>query len=62
MWEFYLAASEMSFREQNLMVMQIQLAKRQGIVPMTRTYIGRDEQRLRSAERKSHPPLRLAGE
>ena len=39
MWEFYLAASEMSFRKQNLMNFQIQLTKRQGIVPMTRDYI-----------------------
>ena len=39
MWEFYLAASEMSFREQNMMVFQIQLTKRQGVVPMTRDYI-----------------------
>ncbi len=40
MWEFYLAASEMAFREHEaMMVMQIQLAKRQGIVPMTRDYI-----------------------
>lgn len=62
MWEFYLAASEMSFREQNMMVFQIQLTKRQGVVPMTRDYIMREEQRLRSAEGRSHPPLRLAGE
>jgi cyclopropane-fatty-acyl-phospholipid synthase len=62
MWEFYLAASEMSFREQNLMVMQIQLTKRQDVVPMTRDYIGRDERRLRDAEGERHPPLRLAGE
>ncbi len=41
MWEFYLAASEMSFREQNMMVMQIQLTKRQGVVPITRDYITR---------------------
>src|SRR5262249_33111564 len=39
MWEFYLACSEMSFRKQNLMNMQIQLARRQGVVPMTRNYI-----------------------
>ena len=39
MWEFYLASSEMSFREQNMMVFQIQLTKRQGVVPMTRDYI-----------------------
>ena len=62
MWEFYLAASEMSFREQNLMVFQIQLTKRQGVVPMTRDYIMREEQRLRTAEAKRWPPLRLAGE
>ena len=62
MWEFYLASSEMSFREQNLMVMQIQLTKRQGIVPMTRDYIGREERRLRGVEGERRPPLRLAGE
>ena len=62
MWEFYLASSEMSFREQNLMVFQIQLTKRQGVVPMTRDYIGREERRLRGAEGERHPPLRLAGE
>jgi cyclopropane-fatty-acyl-phospholipid synthase len=62
MWEFYLAASEMSFREQGLMVFQIQLTKRQGLVPMTRDYITREERRLRGAEGERHPPLRLAGE
>ena len=30
MWEFYLAASEMAFREQDMMVFQIQLTKRAG--------------------------------
>ncbi|HZP78091.1 MAG TPA: cyclopropane-fatty-acyl-phospholipid synthase family protein [Pseudolabrys sp.] len=62
MWEFYLASSEMSFREQNMMVMQIQLAKRQGVVPMTRDYIAREESRLRAAEGDRRPQLRLAGE
>jgi cyclopropane-fatty-acyl-phospholipid synthase len=62
MWEFYLAASEMTFREQNMMVFQIQLTKRQGIVPITRDYIAREEARLRAAEGGSRPPLRLAGE
>ena len=62
MWEFYLAASEMSFREQNMMVMQIQLAKRQGVVPITRDYISREERRLAAAEGNRRPPLRLAGE
>jgi len=62
MWEFYLAASEMAFREQALMVFQIQLTKRQGIVPMTRDYIARETERLRALERGRRPALRLAGE
>lgn len=39
MWEFYLAGSEMSFREGELMVFQIQLAKQHDAVPLTRDYI-----------------------
>ena len=62
MWEFYLAASEMAFREQALMAMQIQLAKRQDVVPRTRDYVGREEARLRALESGQRPPLRLAGE
>ena len=62
MWEFYLAASEMSFREQNMMVFQLQLTRRQGVVPITRDYLAREEARLRGAEGGSRPPLRLAGE
>jgi cyclopropane-fatty-acyl-phospholipid synthase len=62
MWEFYLAASEMAFREQNMMVFQIQLTKRQDVVPLTRDYIAREEQRLRALEGRSHTPLRIAGE
>jgi cyclopropane-fatty-acyl-phospholipid synthase len=62
MWEFYLAAAEMSFREQNLMVLQIQLTKRQDVVPTTRDYIMHEEERLRAAEAKQRPQLRLAAE
>lgn len=62
MWEFYLASSEMAFREQNLMVFQIQLTKRQNVVPMTRDYIMREEQRLRAIEDGRRTPMRLAGE
>jgi len=62
MWEFYLAASEMAFRQQAMMVFQLQLTKRQGVVPMTRDYIAREEARLRALESGGRPPLRLAGE
>jgi cyclopropane-fatty-acyl-phospholipid synthase len=62
MWEFYLAASEMSFRKQNMMNFQIQLSKRQGVVPTTRDYIVHGEAELRAREQKSKPRLKLAGE
>jgi len=62
MWEFYLAGSEMSFRKQNLMNFQIQLTKRQGIVPMMRDYIASEEARLRGVEQGKQPQLQLAGE
>jgi cyclopropane-fatty-acyl-phospholipid synthase len=62
MWEFYLAASEMAFREQQMMVMQIQITRRQDIVPLTRDYIAREEARLRALENGQRLPWRLAGE
>lgn len=62
MWEFYLACSEMSFRKQNMMNFQIQLTKRQGVVPITRDYIGDAEARLRGVERRQRPRLQIAGE
>jgi len=62
MWEFYLACSEMSFRKQNMMNFQIQLTKRQGVVPITRDYIGDEEARLRGVERSQRPRLQIAGE
>ena len=62
MWEFYLASSEMAFRESDMVVFQIQMAKRKGVVPQTRDYIAREETRLRTAEAGYTQPLRLAGE
>jgi cyclopropane-fatty-acyl-phospholipid synthase len=43
MWEFYLASSEISFRLQDLVVFQIQMAHKVDVVPITRDYIGKDE-------------------
>jgi cyclopropane-fatty-acyl-phospholipid synthase len=62
MWEFYLACSEMAFRESDMVVFQIQLAKRKGVTPATRDYVAREEARLRARECGSAAPLRLAGE
>jgi cyclopropane-fatty-acyl-phospholipid synthase len=39
MWEFYLAGSEVAFRHQGHMNFQIQLAKRQDAIPLTRDYM-----------------------
>lgn len=62
MWEFYLAASEMSFRKQGMMVFHIQISKRQGVVPITRDYIAAEERRLRGLENSRGPRLQIAGE
>jgi cyclopropane-fatty-acyl-phospholipid synthase len=62
MWEFYLACSEMAFRMGEMVVFQIQMTKRKGLIPTRRDYIAREEARLRAAEAAYAPPLRLAGE
>ncbi len=43
MWEFYLAGCEMAFRFGGILVYQIQLAKDQTAVPLTRDYIAAAE-------------------
>jgi cyclopropane-fatty-acyl-phospholipid synthase len=50
MWEFYLAGVETSFRVDAHMVFQLQLAKRQDGVPLTRDYITEREAELRRRE------------
>jgi len=62
MWEFYLAAAEMTFRKQNFMNFQLQLTKRQGVVPLTHSYIAHEEAKLRNLERGTRPKLKIAGE
>ncbi|HYD86758.1 MAG TPA: cyclopropane-fatty-acyl-phospholipid synthase family protein [Vitreimonas sp.] len=39
MWEFYLAGAEAGFREGQLVVFQLQMAKDRAVVPLTRDYI-----------------------
>ena len=54
--------STVSYTHLDVYKRQIQLTKRQDVVPMTRDYVLREEQRLFAAEGKRRPPLRLAGE
>jgi cyclopropane-fatty-acyl-phospholipid synthase len=61
MWEFYLAGSETSFRVDAHMVFQMQLAKRQEAVPLTRDYVPEREAELRRRE-AAHPAIRHAAE
>src|SRR5690606_26605202 len=49
MWEFYLAGSEASFRWQDMVNFQIQLAKRRDTLPLTRDYMGAAPRRLSEA-------------
>lgn len=56
MWEFYLASSETAFRYQGLVIHQIQMARRQEAVPLTRDYIQRAEAMLRESEASLFAP------
>ncbi|CAN7583830.1 class I SAM-dependent methyltransferase [Bosea sp. LjRoot237] len=51
MWEFYLAASEASFRYDGLVVFQLQLAKRLDTLPMTRDYMSEKGRAAGTVER-----------
>jgi cyclopropane-fatty-acyl-phospholipid synthase len=62
MWEYYLAAAECGFRYGGLVVFQVQLAKRQNVVPLTRDYIAAYEASLRERERQLAFPTSSAAE
>ncbi len=53
MWEFYLAACECAFRFQDVAVFQVQCARRQDAVPLTRDYILERVHDLRMQEAQS---------
>lgn len=61
MWEFYLASSEAGFRLGQMVVYQLQLAKRVNTLPLTRSYIQEREDELRATEQQRRA-FRLAGE
>ncbi|ABC22710.1 SAM-dependent methyltransferase [Rhodospirillum rubrum] len=64
MWEFYLLGCEMAFRHGNQMVFQLQLARRQDAVPLTRDYLfetmPRSDRRAAGYGTTAHPPSAAA--
>ncbi len=62
MWEFYLAASESSFRQQGMMVFQIQLTKDMKALPLTRRYMVDNEDALRNRDAELIPRGSAAAE
>jgi cyclopropane-fatty-acyl-phospholipid synthase len=57
MWEFYLAGCEIAFRYFGQMVFQIQIARRQDAVPLTRDYMVDTER-----QREARPTRSIAAE
>ncbi|HEX2136199.1 MAG TPA: cyclopropane-fatty-acyl-phospholipid synthase family protein [Microvirga sp.] len=50
MWEFYLASFEVAFRVEDLVVFQLQLAKRNDVLPVRRDYMVEDEAALKAED------------
>lgn len=50
MWEYYLAMSETAFRYEQVVVFQLQIARRPETVPLTRDYMSEAEATLRARE------------
>ena len=55
MWEFYLSLCEAAFRWEDVVVFQIQLGRRNDVLPITRDYIGEREAALRASELAAMP-------
>lgn len=62
MFEFYLAGAELAFRRQGHMIFQIQMAKRQDSVPLTRNYISENEDEFAHRQRLSGATVELDSE
>jgi cyclopropane-fatty-acyl-phospholipid synthase len=58
MWECYFALCEVGFRYQILMVFQLQLAKKQKALPLTRDYIYDAEREMRQRDGQYAPARR----
>ena len=62
MWEFYLAGCEIAFRYMNQMVFQIQIARPQDAVPLTRDYIVDAERGTAAVDRGCDGGARVAAD
>jgi cyclopropane-fatty-acyl-phospholipid synthase len=54
MWQFYLAGAVSAFRHDGHLVFQLQLTRRRDAVPIVRTYIDCEEERLRASSEPGH--------
>ena len=61
MWEFYLAGAEMGFRWGDHMNIQLQLAKRNDALPLTRDYMARAERAMAERARPGLAPIAAGG-
>ncbi|WP_306117132.1 MULTISPECIES: cyclopropane-fatty-acyl-phospholipid synthase family protein [unclassified Roseitalea] len=59
MWDFYLATSELSFRYGTHVVFQLQLARRQDAVPLTRDYLHAPAETASRRRRRAPRPAAL---
>ena len=50
MWDYYLASCETAFRQLGMNNFQIQMTHHQQALPLTRDYIGEEEERLRGLD------------
>lgn len=57
MWEFYLSGSEAAFRWQDLMIFQIQITRKNDVLPITRDYIAKTEKTLAMHEVAHGPEI-----
>jgi len=60
LWEYYLTVSEITFRYLATTVFQIQMAKEQAAVPLTRDYIGKGEAAISKPRPRAGKPSRAA--
>jgi cyclopropane-fatty-acyl-phospholipid synthase len=54
MWEYYLSMAETAFLWENIAVFQIQIARRQTAIPLTRDYLKEAEEGLKKTDSRKN--------